>query len=92
MLSRASFIVQNHNADFISIQDSLAQAVAEEMQKVYKTELGPQPVPLTVPREQKMIDEEDVSLVCFIYLLSFTLICVHRCILLMHCTLKKKNY
>nr|XP_048322564.1 ribosome biogenesis protein NOP53-like [Ziziphus jujuba var. spinosa] len=44
-----------------SHQDVLACAVAEEMQKVYKNELGPEPVPLTVPGE--VIDEEDM---CFI--------------------------
>jgi len=37
----------------------LAQAVAEEMKKVYKSELGPQPIPLTIPGEA--ISEEDVS-------------------------------
>jgi nucleolar protein 53 len=47
-----------------SIQDSLAQAVATEMQKVYQNELGPQPVPLTVPGQ--VIDEEDVSILCSI--------------------------
>lgn len=47
---------------FISIQDSLAQAVAEEMKKQYQNELGPQPVPLTVTGE--VIDEEDVSFCC----------------------------
>jgi nucleolar protein 53 len=47
-----------------SIQDSLAQAVATEMQKVYQNELGPQPVPLTVPGQ--VIDEEDVSNSCSI--------------------------
>ncbi|KAF3443324.1 hypothetical protein FNV43_RR13006 [Rhamnella rubrinervis] len=41
-----------------SHQDVLACAVAEEMQKVYKNELGPQPVPLTIPGE--VIDEEDM--------------------------------
>ena len=40
-------------------QDVLAQAVAQEMQKVYRNELGPAPVPLTVPGE--VICEEDVS-------------------------------
>lgn len=40
-------------------QDTLATAVAEEMIKVYKNELGPEPVPLTVPGEA--ISEEDVS-------------------------------
>ena len=46
----------------------MAKAVAEEMQKVYQNELGPQPVPLTVPAEQKVIDEEDVSLVFAFYI------------------------
>ncbi len=45
----------------------LAHAVAEEMQKVYQNELGPKPVPLTVPGEA--IDEEDVSLFFSLYLL-----------------------
>ena len=40
-------------------QDVLAQAVAQEMQKVYRKELAPAPVPLTVPGE--VISEEDVS-------------------------------
>lgn len=31
---------------------------------MYKNELGPQPVPLTVPGE--VIDEEDVSLILFL--------------------------
>ncbi|OAY46372.1 ribosome biogenesis protein NOP53 [Manihot esculenta] len=48
------------NPSFEAHQDSLAQAVAEEMQKVYQSELGPQPVPLTVPGEQQVIDEEDM--------------------------------
>lgn len=52
----------------MSSQDVLAQAVAEEMQKVYQNELGPQPVPLTVPG--KVIDEEEVSLFFSLYLLS----------------------
>ncbi|XP_045819386.1 ribosome biogenesis protein NOP53 [Trifolium pratense] len=41
-----------------SHQDTLATAVAEEMIKVYKNELGPEPVPLTVPGE--LISEEDM--------------------------------
>lgn len=41
-----------------SHQDSLALAVADEMQKVYKEKLGPEPVPLTVPGEA--IDEENI--------------------------------
>ena len=52
----------------MSSQDVLAHAVAEEMQKVYQNELGPQPVPLTVPG--KVIDEEEVSLFFSLYLLS----------------------
>ena len=43
-----------------SVQDSLAHAVADEMQKIYRHELGPQPVPLIVPGE--VVDEEDVSI------------------------------
>ncbi|CAK9323915.1 unnamed protein product [Citrullus colocynthis] len=41
-----------------SHQDVLAQAVAQEMQKVYRNELGPAPVPLAVPGE--VISEEDM--------------------------------
>lgn len=41
------------------LQDSLAQAVADEKRKEYMKELGPKPVPLTVPGEA--ITEEDVS-------------------------------
>ncbi|KAF8009841.1 hypothetical protein BT93_J0738 [Corymbia citriodora subsp. variegata] len=48
----------SYNPSFESHQDSLACAVADEMQKVYKHELGPEPVPLTVPGE--VIDEEDM--------------------------------
>ncbi|XVF84087.1 hypothetical protein PTKIN_Ptkin16aG0546500 [Pterospermum kingtungense] len=47
----------SYNPLFESHQDSLAQAVAEEMQKVYKSELGPLPVPLTV--EGEVIDEHN---------------------------------
>ncbi|KAE8668512.1 hypothetical protein F3Y22_tig00112305pilonHSYRG00249 [Hibiscus syriacus] len=43
----------------MSIQDSFAQTVAEEMQKAYKIELGPQPVPLTVMGE--VVDEDDAG-------------------------------
>lgn len=49
-------------------QDVLAHAVAEEMQKVYEKELGPEPVPLTVPGE--VINEEDVNFFSSIYLSS----------------------
>uniref|UniRef100_A0A7C9EZJ9 Ribosome biogenesis protein NOP53 n=1 Tax=Opuntia streptacantha TaxID=393608 RepID=A0A7C9EZJ9_OPUST len=45
------------NPEDESHKDSLAQAVAEEMKKVYKSELGPQPIPLTIPGEA--ISEED---------------------------------
>lgn len=48
------------------LQDSLAHAVADEMQKIYTKELRPTPVPLTVPGEA--IDEEDV---CSFILLQF---------------------
>lgn len=46
------------NPAFDSHQDSLARAVADEMQKVYRNELGPLPVPVTVPGN--VIDEEDM--------------------------------
>ncbi|KAM1054161.1 hypothetical protein FF1_001585 [Malus domestica] len=46
------------NPTFESHQETLAHAVAEEMGKVYKKELGPQPVPLTVPGEA--VDEEEM--------------------------------
>ncbi|KAK3229911.1 hypothetical protein Dsin_001792, partial [Dipteronia sinensis] len=45
------------NPAYESHQESLAQAVAEEMQKVYQNELGPEPVPFTVPGN--VIDDED---------------------------------
>ncbi|KAJ6853949.1 uncharacterized protein M6B38_100285 [Iris pallida] len=45
------------NPPFEAHQDSLAQAVADEMQKVLRKELGPEPVPLTVTGE--IVDEED---------------------------------
>ncbi|XVF38799.1 hypothetical protein REPUB_Repub20aG0133100 [Reevesia pubescens] len=41
----------SYNPSFESHQDSRAQVVVEEMQKVYKIELGPQPVPLIVMGE-----------------------------------------
>ncbi|KAH9767355.1 Ribosome biogenesis protein NOP53 [Citrus sinensis] len=47
----------SYNPTFESHQESLAQAVAEEMQKVYRKELGPEPVPITVPGE--VINDED---------------------------------
>ncbi|XP_022156295.1 ribosome biogenesis protein NOP53-like isoform X2 [Momordica charantia] len=46
------------NPSHESHQDILAHAVAEEMQKVYRNELGPEPVPLTVPGE--VLSEEDM--------------------------------
>ncbi|KAM1595252.1 hypothetical protein PS2_001531 [Malus domestica] len=46
------------NPTFESHQETLAHAVAEEMGKVYKKELGAQPVPLTVPGEA--VDEEEM--------------------------------
>jgi nucleolar protein 53 len=46
------------NPSFESHQDSLAHAVADEMQKVFRKELGPEPVPLTVVGEA--IDEDDM--------------------------------
>lgn len=61
----------------LSIQDVLAHAVAEEMQKVYQNELGPQPVPLTVPGEA--INDEDVGLFSpFVYYLLEILFCIER--------------
>ncbi|KAF6157475.1 hypothetical protein GIB67_004413 [Kingdonia uniflora] len=50
----------SYNPSFEAHQDSLARAVAEEMQKVYQNELAPQPVPLTVTGE--VVDEEDMYL------------------------------
>ncbi|XP_031496056.1 ribosome biogenesis protein NOP53 [Nymphaea colorata] len=46
------------NPSFESHQDSLALAVAAEMQKIYQRELGPEPVPKTVPGSG--IDEEEM--------------------------------
>ncbi|KAI3793180.1 hypothetical protein L1987_35795 [Smallanthus sonchifolius] len=48
----------SYNPSSESHQDSLAHAVADEMQKVYTKELRPAPVPLTVDGE--VIDEEDM--------------------------------
>ncbi|XP_071734374.1 ribosome biogenesis protein NOP53-like [Rutidosis leptorrhynchoides] len=47
----------SYNPSSESHQDSLAQAIADEMQKVYTKELRPAPVPLNVVGEA--IDEED---------------------------------
>ncbi|KAH0710106.1 hypothetical protein KY284_011533 [Solanum tuberosum] len=41
-----------------SHQDALACAVADEMQKIYRNELGPEPIPLIVPGEA--VNEEDM--------------------------------
>ncbi|KAM1162560.1 hypothetical protein ACFX13_001617 [Malus domestica] len=46
------------NPTIESHQETSAHAVAEEMGKVYKKELGPQPVPLTVPGEA--VDKEEM--------------------------------
>ncbi|XP_050385877.1 ribosome biogenesis protein NOP53 [Argentina anserina] len=48
----------SYNPTDESHQEALAHAVADEMQKVYRNELGPEPVPLTVPGET--IDEEEM--------------------------------
>ncbi|KAI3809177.1 hypothetical protein L1987_25147 [Smallanthus sonchifolius] len=48
----------SYNPSSESHQDSLAHAVADEMQKVYTKELRPAPVPLTVVGE--VVDEEDM--------------------------------
>ncbi|KMZ66088.1 hypothetical protein ZOSMA_2G01000 [Zostera marina] len=47
----------SYNPPFEAHQDSLAQAVAVEMQKNYQKELGPQPVPLLVFGQS--IDEDE---------------------------------
>ena len=60
------FLIVNDCISFVSLQESLAQAVEEEMQKVYQSELGLEPIPFTVPGHA--IDDKDVSIVCFMYL------------------------
>ncbi|ESQ52753.1 hypothetical protein EUTSA_v10016839mg [Eutrema salsugineum] len=47
----------SYNPTTESHEDMLAEAVAQEMQKVYKTELGPEPVPLTI--EGDAINEDE---------------------------------
>ena len=42
----------------------LAEAVAQEMQKVYKNELGPEPVPLTIDGNNNIEDEAGLLSVC----------------------------
>lgn len=51
------------NPPFEAHQDALAVAVAEEMQKIYKKELEPRPVPTCVPADEVAVDEEDM---CFL--------------------------
>lgn len=46
----------------LQIQEALAHAIAEEMQEVYRNELGPKSVPLTVPGDTD--EEEEVSILC----------------------------
>ncbi|XP_021769288.1 ribosome biogenesis protein NOP53-like [Chenopodium quinoa] len=46
------------NPEDESHKDSLAQAVAEEMKKIYKKELEPEPIPLTVPGEPVTEDDK----------------------------------
>lgn len=53
----------NNLLHIFSIQDALACAVADEMQKIYRDELGPEPIPLIVSGEA--VNEEDVSLSCY---------------------------
>eukprot|EP00250_Pteridium_aquilinum_P015216 c22453_g1_i1 orf=418-1587(-) len=48
----------SYNPSFEDHQEALGLAVAQEMQKVYKKELEPPPIPYTVPGVP--IDEEDV--------------------------------
>ncbi|KAK4727668.1 hypothetical protein R3W88_032585 [Solanum pinnatisectum] len=52
-----------------SHQDALACAVADEMQKIYRNELGPEPIPLIVPGEA--VNEEDASLSCYCLVSTF---------------------
>ncbi|VVB02895.1 unnamed protein product [Arabis nemorensis] len=47
----------SYNPTAESHEDMLAEAVAQEMQKVYKNELGPDPVPLTI--EGDAINEDE---------------------------------
>uniref|UniRef100_A0A1J3FVA9 Ribosome biogenesis protein NOP53 n=1 Tax=Noccaea caerulescens TaxID=107243 RepID=A0A1J3FVA9_NOCCA len=47
----------SYNPAAESHEDMVAEAVAQEMQKVYKTELGPEPVPLTIDGDA--IDEDE---------------------------------
>ncbi|KFK29815.1 hypothetical protein AALP_AA7G182500 [Arabis alpina] len=47
----------SYNPTAESHEDMLAEAVAQEMQKVYKNELGPEPVPLTIDGDAINEDE-----------------------------------
>lgn len=49
----------------------MALAVAEEMKKIYKKELEPEPIPLTVPGEP--VTEDDVRFFYSFYLAWFEL-------------------
>lgn len=50
----------------LPIHKALAHAIAEEMQEVYRNELGHESVPFTVPWET--VDEVEVSIFCsFMY-------------------------
>lgn len=68
----------NNSLCVFSIQDALACAVADEMQKIYRNELGPEPIPLVVPGE--VVNEEDVSLSCYFLVSTFDHGCC-RCIM-----------
>ncbi|CAH8310092.1 unnamed protein product [Eruca vesicaria subsp. sativa] len=54
----------SYNPTAESHEDMLAEAVAQEMQKVYKTELGPEPVPLTIDGDANIEDEAGLLSVC----------------------------
>jgi hypothetical protein len=54
----------------LQVQDALAVAVADEMQKIYKKELEPLPVPSRVPADAVAVDEEDVSRSLYFFFLE----------------------
>ncbi|CAH8376194.1 unnamed protein product [Eruca vesicaria subsp. sativa] len=54
----------SYNPTAESHEDMLAEAVAQEMQKVYKNELGPEPVPLTIDGDANIEDEAGLLSVC----------------------------
>lgn len=66
---------------FLTLQESLARAVAEEMHKAYHNELGPEPVPLTVPGVE--MDEEEVGKISFYFI--FHLLKLSRIVLSWMC-------